>query len=589
MLFREHRRNRIAVWFETTRRPGLVLVGVVFLLYSRTLGWGFVLDDHRHFRILEDYHEGARDSLGLYRFLVSDEGNREARVAGWYVWWMGDDLRYQHCRPISEWFLYAQYMVLGAHPFGYRLVGLTLYAVGVVLVLALFRVIGGDERLSRWAALVFAVLAGHTVPVIFVSAQSDVLALVLGGGAMLAAAHFVRCGRWGYLGISGALYLFSLGCKEACLPLAVVPVCFALLSWEKSGGARRALGCAMLLTFVGLVWFSFYVRGDYGANNSLMLDPIHAPLDYLAALPGRALVLLSSLLIPVNPFIFYLSSSSDVGLLVYSVVGTIALVLFALTLWRHHRRQRGIAVFVLWILPFLPLLVCTTPDDRVMVLPSIGFAFLVGAWMTRLGPQGVTRLRRLPLVLFVFIQAFFTLSVSQVMRMIELETKASLRVAIDGFGRTLEPGDCVFFVNGTHNLHVLFVQFCFERMAGVRGTMAAFLSDVANPVVSPVDAHTLRIRNEDEGLLSGFLGAMGTSRNRPKREGDVFDAGELKGRIVEMSDGVVREVELRFRKPLTDDSYRFYWRDRSGDLVPWRVPTAERNSFAHSESKARAD
>ncbi|MCG8408485.1 MAG: hypothetical protein MI923_25065 [Phycisphaerales bacterium] len=581
MLSRGHRRNRIAVWFETTRRPGLVLVGLVFLLYGRTLGWGFVLDDHRLLYLLEEYHEGTRESLGLYRFLVSDESNRQARVAGWYAWWMGDDLRYQHWRPVTERSLYAQYMIFGARPFGYRLVSLLLYSAGVCLVLALFRVLGRDERLARWSALVFAVMAGHTIPVVFISAQSDVWALVLCSGAMLAAAYFVRDGRWWYLVVSAFLYLTSLGSKEACLPAAVLPACFALLTWDRSGASRRALGSSAFLVSVGMVWLGFYISGDFGANNSLMLDPVHAPLEYLSALPERALALLSSLLIPVNPFLFYIFQSRTPWLAVYCVMGVIALFLFGRVLWRHHRRQRGIAMFALWILPFIPLLVCTTPDDRVMVLPSIGFAYLVGALMTRLGPQGAARLRSVPLVLFVFVHVVFALTVSQVMRAIELDTKRSLRTAIEGFGRELAPGDCVFFVNDTLSLHVLFVQYCFEEMVGRRGMTVAFLSDVAEPVVSRVDSHTLRIGNDDEGLLSGFLGAMGTSRNRPKREGDEFEAGELTGRIVKVSEGVVREVELRFRKPLGDDSYRFYWRDSSGGLRPWEVPPAQQGSLAH--------
>ena len=50
---------------------------------------------------------------------------------------------------------------------------------------------------------------------------------------------------------------------------------------------------------------------------------------------------------------------------------------------RIKRLAAGVAAMALWAAAFLPLLACTIPDDRVMVLPSIGLAFLGAAWMTR--------------------------------------------------------------------------------------------------------------------------------------------------------------------------------------------------------------
>ena len=62
---------------------------------------------------------------------------------------------------------------------------------------------------------------------------------------------------------------------------------------------------------------------------------------------------------------------------------------------------------------------------------------------------------------------------------------------------------------------------------------------------------------------------------RKKREGDELEAGEFTGRITEVVDGQVREVVLRFRKPLGSDSYRFYWCDPAGRPIPWVLPPVE--------------
>jgi len=586
MTTSRHQSNPITSWYENARYPGLILAGVILLLYGRSLTWGFALDDLRQARLLEDYHEGRRDSLDLYRFLVSDQDNQLERRLGWYAWWVGDDVRYRHWRPASEYLLYGQYAVFGNRPAGFHAVSIALYLVGAWLALALFRFVSDDERLARWAALVFALMAGHAIPVVFISAQSDVLALALGVGAMLAAARFVKTGApWG-LAIAAALYVVALGSKEACLPLAVLPIGFAWLFRERSGAGRRGWGATVLLMAIGLVWLALYVRGGYGANNSVMLDPLHDPAGYFRAMPQRALALLSSLVIPLNPFLFLLRPRGAPWLLGYCALGAAAMAAMAWGIRRGSRGRRGLGLMALWIIPFVPILVCTVPDDRVMLLPGVGFAFLAGAWITGRNHGGEGRLNKAPLIWFVAVHAAFAFGSSQFFRFIAQDQREFLGAAAQGFGRGLSPGDCAFFLNDRRDPHVLFVQLCFEEVTGMRDVSAAFLSDAEDPIVSRVDSHSLRIRSEDAGLFTGFVGAMGTSRDRPKQEGDELEAGEFTGRISEVTNEKVREVEIRFNKPLESDSYRFYWCDPDGRPIRWKPPPVEEDVAGTSPAGA---
>jgi len=570
-----HRSNPIVSWYQNTHYCGLVLAGVILLLYGRSLSWGFVLDDLRQVRLLEDYHEGRRDSLDLYQFLVSDHGNRLARDMGWYAWWVGDDVRYRHWRPASEYLLYGQYVVFGNQPAGFRAVSIMLYMVGTWLVLALFRVVSDDERLSRWAALVFALMAGHAIPVVFISAQSDVLALALGVGAMLAASRFVKTGPAWSLILAAVLYVVALGSKEACLPLAVLPLGFLWLFRHRPGAGRRAWGITAVMVVIGLVWLAFYMRGGYGANSSVMLDPLHDPVGYFRAMPKRALALLSSLVIPINPFLLLLRPRGAPWLLAYCVLGAAALAAMGWRIRQGHRGRRGVALMALWPIAFLPILVCTVPDDRVMLLPSVGFAFLVGAWMTGRNRDGEARLNKVPLILFVVIHSAFAVGSSQFFRFMAQDRREFLQAAVSRFGRELSAGDCAFFLNDRRDYQVLFVQLCFEEVTGMRGVSAAFLCDAEDPIVSRVDGRSLRIRSTNVGLFTSFVGLMGTSRNRPKQVGDELEAGEFTGRITDVKDGQVREVVLRFRNPLESDSYRFYWCDPDGRPIPWTLPPVD--------------
>lgn len=582
----EHRRNRIAIWFETTRRPGFVLAGLILLLYGRSLGWGLVLDDWHHFQSLEAFHDGKRTSLELYRFLVSDEHNQAARESGLIPWWVDDELRYQHWRPVSEWFLYGEYLLFGRNPFGYRSISLILYMIGVRCVLALFREVSGSERLSRWGALVFSVLTGHAIPIVFISAQSDLVALVLSTTAMLFGARFLRSGGGGRAALSAACYAMALGSKEACLALAAIPLSFWIMPEESRFSKQRILALSALLTSLGLIWLGSYVVHDYGSNSVVMLNPVSDPLEYLSALPGRLLLLLSSLMIPVSPFIFYLRPRGEALLFAYCIIGAAGWILLARILWRRHRRQPGMWSMVLWILPFLPLLVCTVPDDRVMILPGIGFAFLVATWMTHPSKENTRPLRKAPLLLFVLLQGACATGVSQLMRIVEADCAAFTQSVAEGFDRELAPGDCAFFLNVGRDWEVLFAQTHIESSQGINGIRASFLTDAEHVTIRRIDDHTLRIQTGDEGLFTSYLGMLGTRRGPPRREGDVHDAGELAGRIVKVERGIVREVEIRFREPLESDRYRFFRCDPSEGVRPWHPPPVGVTSEARASDPA---
>ena len=89
-------RHRVALWFEHIRWPGLAVAGLIFVLYAPFVSGGFVIDDHRIFRHLEEYDRGERPRLDLYKFLAGGQENQRLRAEGWYPWWLADEVRYRH-------------------------------------------------------------------------------------------------------------------------------------------------------------------------------------------------------------------------------------------------------------------------------------------------------------------------------------------------------------------------------------------------------------------------------------------------------------------------------------------------------------
>ncbi len=568
-----HLRHRVVAWYEGVKRPGLVLVAVVFLFYSPTLFADFILDDLRNLRLFREYAAGQRASLDIYEFVPGGEENVTAREAGRYSWWwVGEELRYRHCRPASEWFLYAEYRLFGDWAPGFRLVGLALYAAGVCLLLALFRLVGGGEQRARWAALLFAVAACHAIPVTFISAQCDVLALVAVVGAMVAVGHYVRDGGVWRVLVGVALYAVGLCTKEVVLPAAVLPLCFGLAIGGRPGSWRRTFVSVGALAVVGAVWFGCYVSGGYGSNAVLMQDPVHMPLDYLAALPGRAVLLLSTWLIPVNPFLFRFHPEWSGALPVYAAVGAAALAAVGVMYWRRHRGDRSVLAMALWVLPFIPLLACTPPDDRVMALPSIGFAFLGATWLVHPRPGRRLGLRRLPFVLFVILQGGTALATTGVMHFMEYEARRHLRIMVAAFERDVRGGDQIFMLNTTRSFEALMAQDRLCRVLGREDVRVSILSDIARPKVTALpDGRTIRLEARDAAFFSSFLGMMSTSRDQPRKVGDVYTAGAFRAviREVDQARGEVLAVELEFDEDLGNDSYRFFWSDPNKPPALW--------------------
>lgn len=548
------------------------MVGVVFLFYGQTLFADFILDDLRNLRLFREYAAGQRASLDLYGFLPGGEANVVAREAGWYSWWIGEELRYRHWRPASEWFLYYEYLLFGQWAPGFRLVGLGLYAVGVCLLLPLFRLVGGGERRARWGALLFSLAACHAIPVTFVSAHCDVLALISVVGAMVMVGRYVRDGGvWRALA-GAALYGVGLCTKEAVLPVVLVPVCLGLAFAGTPGRWRRAFVAVGAFAVVAAVWFGCYVSGGYGSNAMLMQDPIHMPLDYLAALPGRAVLLLSTWLIPVNSFLFRFHHGWSGWLSVYVVVGAVALGAACVMYWCRHRGDRGVLAMAVWAILFMPLLVCTVPDDRVMMLPSIGFAYLGAAWLAHPRPGRRFGLRRLPFVLFIVLQGGAAWATTGVMHFMEYEARRHLLVMVAAFGRDVRAGDQIFMLNTARNFEALMAQYRLCHVLGREDVRVSVLSDIARPKVPALpDRRTIRLETRDVPFFSSFLGLMGTSRDRPRRAGDVYTAGTFRGviREVDPSSGAVRVVELEFDKDLRDESYRFFWSDSNEPPALW--------------------
>ncbi len=221
------RRRGFAASLLASRRPMLFISLLAVGAYWPTLLQGFAVDDYRNLRQWRRYVAGEIDSPRLYEFLLGGDDNHAQRRDGLVPWWAGDDFRFIYFRPVTQAFMTAEYRLFGNRPLGYHIVSFLLLLVGVRMALALYRQWTGMETWSRWATLCFAVAGCNAIPVAFIAAQCDLIAMVLClASALLATQYMSRGDVLGTLAGIGALlaHAAAIMSKEVAIAGAALPM-----------------------------------------------------------------------------------------------------------------------------------------------------------------------------------------------------------------------------------------------------------------------------------------------------------------------------------------------------------------------------
>jgi len=565
------------------RSPRLALLAVVAMMFWPSLWHGFLLDDYRNLRLLEAYARGERPELGLYRFLTSTAEVQAERQHGYLPWWVQDDLRFSYFRPLTEAVIHAEFRLFGLNPLGYRLTGLLIYLLGTWAVLSLYRAWCGDELLARWSALLFTVAICNGVPVVFIAAQCDLLAMLLSITALLCATRFMRGGSAAWLALGTAVYAGALTSKEASVPVAMLPIGYYLVRRASAAAAERrplllrSAAAAGLYLAMALVLIVYHGSHGYGSNGELLLNPLREPGEYLRRMPGHMLMLLIGWLVPVNPLVTYLNGDAGIWLALYLTVGGAALGVVVRRLWRRCGRDSRLRVFALWSLVFLPLLACTNPDSRVMMLPTVGLSVVAAVWLLDRSDApadaaaAAHAVRRGPLMLFLFIPFIANTAVVGALGTIQRTQRDALLAVADGFGRPAGRDDCAFVLNSIWQFDMLWCQDQLEYLRGRDAPLISYLGHVMHVRPERIDARTLRLTATEQPFFSTFLSRMGVTRTGVA-PGSVFRTGEYDATVLADERGALRTVEFRFRDSIDAERYRFYTLDWRGRPLRWMPP-----------------
>lgn len=306
-------------------------------------------------------------------------------------------------RPVTQTLWSVIWNIGGGSPWPFHALNLILGAAVVVLVYRLFLSLLLPARTAFFAALLFAVLPIHTEVTAAIVGGNELLAAVLGLGALL----LYRRGAF-----ISALILFSLAVfsKESAAAVAGLALLFPWLTT----GPREPLNFRRLavhgLAVAAVVGLALWARTAV-AEGPVFIPPIDNPMSLV---PGaqRILTALWTQVLYVSRTLIPVTLSADYSYKEIPLVmtlrdgrawgGLLFVVLTTVSFFKWPATRLGIACWVILFLPAANLLmpIGTMMGERLVFLPSIGLVLLV--------VQGFARLPRQEIILAALVVLFAT-------------------------------------------------------------------------------------------------------------------------------------------------------------------------------------
>lgn len=363
--------GKLRTLWEHPAFPAVIVALVAFALYSRSLWFGFVWDDH----VQITHNPLIRSWTAWHAIFTHHFGVQQTT-----------DIRYY--RPLLNLWSILLFKLLNLRPAGWHLMTVLLHAGASMAVYWMARVCRFKANLAFFAALLFAVHPIHIESACWISGGGDsmlTIFCVLSFIAFRLAPQSSGQARWCWRLSSWLLLLLALWTKETAISFFAVVFTFGWTQGEadKEKSLRSAVMAALPYALVTLA----YVVGRKLALEHVVQFPIQVSVQQvLATLPGVVIRDLGLLLWPVGlnalrttPYVTAIGMQNFL-LPVLLLTGIGGLIWW----WRRKGGGPDVVFFSFWIiltlLPTLYLPILRAGDfvrDRYLYLPSVGFVLLL--------------------------------------------------------------------------------------------------------------------------------------------------------------------------------------------------------------------
>ena len=362
-------------------RPHGWTLGIVLLslaLHAPALTWGFFLDDHGQQLAFESGgFGGAMTPFNVFDFGYAPEPGEPLYEGAVFPWWTSPDWKARFFRPLASLSMWLDARIFGRRAVLHHATSLALYALVLAAAWRLFGRLGLGPRALALALAVFAFEDGSALVVGWLANRNSLLealfatlavGLALRASGRLPASPAAGTGPALAAVACGALAVLSKESGLASLGLA------GLILW-RSHRAPAALALALSLAHVAFLWLA-----DYGVRAAMY------PAPWLEGGLGRwlenlGLTLAVQPLAAVSPF--------PVDLIVFEpgprrtaiALGTLLTPIVSVAVWRRARTLPCAGWLALWGLAALLPQSFAPASDRLVLVPALAWAPLVGRFL----------------------------------------------------------------------------------------------------------------------------------------------------------------------------------------------------------------
>jgi hypothetical protein len=581
------------------KRAEVAILALGVALVLPALGGGFFIDDYLQIANLEDWGPYHPAPLDLYRFVPSDPADTEDFIAaGVLPWWSASDLALGFWRPLASGMLSVEHALWGRMPLP-RHVHSILWLVVMLGAAATIVRRHLPPALATLALLLFAVEDSHAMSVGWIAGRHAIMAAALVWLGLTAHIAF-RTRGWrpgGWLG--------PVACGLGLLAgETAVPAMAYLLAWELC--ERRPRWQRALLPYVLLVLAYAVAQGvaEAGVRGSGgYLDPRSEPGAFVAALPGRLLVMFANLSLGLPADLLSFEVRLEPLMMALGLLCLLGGVVWGRQAYARLPPEERQPVRWLGLGAALTLLpaAAAMPGERVLLPTTLGasvvFAVLLrDGWRRRAVDGRAARLGvfaglALLGVPNLVLSPLFRVGKTASLRWLSRRTQEIVRSAeLDANFRF----DAVVIHSEDLQVGYLPIIRRFDGASGeqLRAGLAAATAGAADAhsawgpirsfrvlsmaatdhVLRRTDPHTLELETPHGTLLDGGWASLYRSRTRPLPTGTIVPLVGLEVEVLADREGLPTRVAFRFEKRLEDSELRFLqWKDgtfRRFD-VPW--------------------
>lgn len=550
------------------------LVLVVLVFYAHTFDAGFVFDDYAQQEMLKLIKDDQRE-MNMFYFTSSPEEVHHYIQMTAIPWWTGPKWRLKYFRPVATLSHLMDHALWGSNPLPYHINNVLWYALLVVLIYLFYRLFSNHRTMAFWGAMIFALEPCHYFTVRWPASRNDIICATFLVTSFIFYIQFCRKRRPFYSMLFMTAYLLALLSKELAF---LFPVLIVAYDWIRYQGLKKTIRYQwkvyLPLAVINSLHLLFYKLYDYGSYwygetsiKSYLIEFAKATTLYLNAL-------------------FYGGTIAALGPDVFDRYGLIVifflLILFYLLylIWKERARYPEINLFLLWVFLLMPFIVVPPINERLLLIPSIGYAYLAALAIFRLGKKS--------LAIFFILTGLFLPPITNIIQARGYDEALQsnyeqLYESLDEIVVDKSPQDRLFIINfprvGLSGENYMYLALYFNlyyqypRWKVPVYPLSAFDDRVE---VEVLDEKRIRISHPTRYYFETNTEKL-FSLNRVFSEGERFSLPDATISIDEMESGKVTSVEVTFAESIDNPFYYFLYFDE-GKWQRW-YPQKKKDPF----------